>query len=759
ANTVLDREEVRAALREQMTEMGVEVPKDFDAEIDRVFALDTRRTLQNADNVIYVRRDGSARDDREGDELFRLIDRWFDGGSRNRVSRAIPSAIVRTDPSTALAPNASRKDQITGAMFRRIAELKRDASTIRIAAVESYFAGGRFDISSEAIAALSAEERGAMGDAGFLDTLRNRRGRLTQTQARRMFIDGERHIDFNGARGTFVAAFGSGDRARITKMGHALRGLERLYTPSGNAPRPSDLVAFDTARVPAPTPRPDREVPPTAPVDVPVAPAPDLIEADDVDGQFPSWMGEMSGDAPVGVLARAFAGRALDPRPYSIAVTSGISKSDRDAVNALVTAHLLATGQAVPRNYDFFAKLGESRLSGSDNLVLDGVEWDAVIDELEEIDRNGKSNSIAVTEHGQPTRLGRVLQILARNSIPGTGRHQFVSEYSGREFDFSGLDAPRVQGGDRRTARQVLTDLGVTSATLARLQRLSGQSGAHVAEAVFDAAASVGVNPNLLVTQGANGGATRSAIAIEMLTGLSSVARVAGIQRSVGMGGVNADADVRRVQERLIELGYYVGPNGADGDWGRNTRRALKHFRAVQTSRGINLSRVGRVRVENSDDVLFSSEARRWMSLPASGPGWVSQDIYGGHHYGHQVTLDFLNRLGRAYEAAGHTRPFATNDISNAVGPSRSHASHENGFDIDFRLPRRDGRYGGTTVGRADQDALEAMLRAVARDPGVERIIIQSTSLTRRLRREFPGKFAFSPSHHQHFHVDIREID
>lgn len=37
---------------------------------------------------------------------------------------------------------------------------------------------------------------------------------------------------------------------------------------------------------------------------------------------------------------------------------------------------------------------------------------------------------------------------------------------------------------------------------------------------------------------------------------------------------------ITQIQQRLIELGYDVGPDGADGDFGVNTQRALRKYQA-----------------------------------------------------------------------------------------------------------------------------------------------------------------------------------
>ncbi|GAA1000771.1 hypothetical protein GCM10009555_104250 [Acrocarpospora macrocephala] len=59
--------------------------------------------------------------------------------------------------------------------------------------------------------------------------------------------------------------------------------------------------------------------------------------------------------------------------------------------------------------------------------------------------------------------------------------------------------------------------------------------------------------------------------------GTSSPSRVPSFPNSA-TAGIIGELDVRSVQELLIQHGFSVGPDGADGDFGPNTRRALRKF-------------------------------------------------------------------------------------------------------------------------------------------------------------------------------------
>lgn len=54
---------------------------------------------------------------------------------------------------------------------------------------------------------------------------------------------------------------------------------------------------------------------------------------------------------------------------------------------------------------------------------------------------------------------------------------------------------------------------------------------------------------------------------------------IAPMQPAVGILRYGQKSEeVRQLQEQLIKLGYDLGPDGADGDFGRNTREAVKKF-------------------------------------------------------------------------------------------------------------------------------------------------------------------------------------
>jgi uncharacterized protein (TIGR02594 family) len=76
-----------------------------------------------------------------------------------------------------------------------------------------------------------------------------------------------------------------------------------------------------------------------------------------------------------------------------------------------------------------------------------------------------------------------------------------------------------------------------------------------------------------------------------------------------------------QVQERLIALGYYLGPEGADGIPGRNTTKAVANF---QADKGIDIKIPGSIGPktlaalgldETSPSLPWVSEARRFLGM------------------------------------------------------------------------------------------------------------------------------------------------
>ena len=244
------------------------------------------------------------------------------------------------------------------------------------------------------------------------------------------------------------------------------------------------------------------------------------------------------------------------------------------------------------------------------------------------------------------------------------------------------------------------------------------------------------------------------------------------LRGSVGPSGTNRISDVRRVQERLAELGF---PVWADGLYGPNTAHGLAMFRAIVEGR----EQLAPFRLRPGttlERVLFSDQAPRWQQLPRRGTGFIltDSDDYG---WGTNTAAAVMARAGVRYmtEFRQHHPDRAligVNDISRRDGSvivhrgSPEHETHRTGLDIDVRLPRRPGsdrRWGTKTNWRSyDREATYAMIRAFALDSAVERILFADRVLIGRASREqqpWAHKLIYDRGHNDHFHVDVEKPD
>lgn len=232
----------------------------------------------------------------------------------------------------------------------------------------------------------------------------------------------------------------------------------------------------------------------------------------------------------------------------------------------------------------------------------------------------------------------------------------------------------------------------------------------------------------------------------------------------VGAGGRNLAADVRLVQQRLKDVGFDLG---VDGQWGRKSETALKTYRAMLTGAEYTKEEPGLIAPNDLVDRALSSEAPpRWEKMPASGPGFVNHDTDGFSHGSAEMRLaieEFSLAYARDYLAVNPGKALISlNDASESHGgDNRDHDTHENGLDLDLRLPRKDGT-SGSDVRRTDYDreAAWAMLSSIAANPRVERVLFSDATLLERAKTERqPWAFKVFDGgdvHRNHFHVDIK---
>lgn len=236
------------------------------------------------------------------------------------------------------------------------------------------------------------------------------------------------------------------------------------------------------------------------------------------------------------------------------------------------------------------------------------------------------------------------------------------------------------------------------------------------------------------------------------------------LSAAVGPGQPNRPDDVKLVQRRLAELGFQVG---VDGQWGRNTERALQVFRAMLTGDEEVAEEPGRIAPQDLlHHALTMEYPPKWVEMPRQGVGFVNADTDHFSHGSEEAKL-LLEEAGAAFSRdymATHpgSTPLSLNDVSKKEGgKTRDHETHQTGLDLDFRLPRKDGT-AGSDVRRSDYDreATWAMLKALAANPRVERVLFSDATLLERARtNNEPWAYKVmdgGPVHKNHIHVDVK---
>jgi Putative peptidoglycan binding domain/Penicillin-insensitive murein endopeptidase len=236
------------------------------------------------------------------------------------------------------------------------------------------------------------------------------------------------------------------------------------------------------------------------------------------------------------------------------------------------------------------------------------------------------------------------------------------------------------------------------------------------------------------------------------------------LSAAVGRGMPNRPEDVRLLQARLKELGFNLG---VDGQFGGGTERALQVFRAMLTGDEEVAEEPGRIAPNDLLHVALTMEhPPQWVEMPRSGTGFVNADTDRFGHGSEESKL-LVEEAGVAYardHLANHpgAAPLHLNDVSKKEGgKTRDHETHQTGLDLDFRLPRKDGT-AGTEVRRSDYDreTTWAMLKALASNPRVERVLFSDPVLAERAKtNNEPWAFKLfdgGPIHKNHIHVDVK---
>jgi penicillin-insensitive murein endopeptidase len=163
--------------------------------------------------------------------------------------------------------------------------------------------------------------------------------------------------------------------------------------------------------------------------------------------------------------------------------------------------------------------------------------------------------------------------------------------------------------------------------------------------------------------------------------------------------------------------------------------------------------------------------------LPTEGPGFAAIRLSRHRNYGHPDTIDYVERLGRAAQAA-HLAPFYVGDMAQPRGGPMmwGHGSHMNGMDVDIwfnldpkpaLLPAAREEVDLPSMVLPDKSAIDrkrfgasqvTLLRLAVADPRVDRIFVHAT--IKRALCDMPDhswlhKIRPWHGHDEHFHIRL----
>jgi hypothetical protein len=237
------------------------------------------------------------------------------------------------------------------------------------------------------------------------------------------------------------------------------------------------------------------------------------------------------------------------------------------------------------------------------------------------------------------------------------------------------------------------------------------------------------------------------------------------IQKRVGMDGDNKPADVLAVKTRLVELGFNWLT--ADSVMGPTTIKAIRLFQAIKNGRNMVNMMGHDGRVDPGGDTLKwlnAENAPRWIQMPpgSKGEGFINDELANtsdAHDFGTSWLADTLRATGVAYRddflaANSSAALLSLNDFSLPQGGDTPvHATHESGLAVDIRLPRKDGKAGGTTVEAKtvyDRAAMRAMLKAFLAQKLASRVLLSDQTLVSE------GLCMAAQGHLNHAHFEVK---
>jgi peptidoglycan hydrolase-like protein with peptidoglycan-binding domain len=236
------------------------------------------------------------------------------------------------------------------------------------------------------------------------------------------------------------------------------------------------------------------------------------------------------------------------------------------------------------------------------------------------------------------------------------------------------------------------------------------------------------------------------------------------ISNSVGHGATNKAADVKKIKQRLIDLGF--GWLTADSVVGPETVNAIKLFQAIKNGFQTVDRPQNDGRVDPDGLTLAWMNARnapQWVSMPKGSPaeGFFNAelaDTSDNHDFGVSWLEETLRAAAAVYRAshiAANPRAalLTFNDFSQPRGgPTPDHATHQTGLCCDLLLARKDGKAGGIsfTDPKYDRAATRSQIQALLAQPLALRVLFNDPVLASE------GLCIEVDGHHHHLHFDIK---
>lgn len=170
-------------------------------------------------------------------------------------------------------------------------------------------------------------------------------------------------------------------------------------------------------------------------------------------------------------------------------------------------------------------------------------------------------------------------------------------------------------------------------------------------------------------------------------------------------------------------------------------------------------------RIRWRESIAHGSANAGWLQhgvqLPKDGPGFYTYNPYtqsypnaAHRRYGTKLLVRKVVKLGRWWRANyPEDGRLGIGDLSSLSGGRFDlHASHQNGLDVDIRLPRRDGRERGAGPSTYDRERTQAVVDFLVAEGAV--YVFYGPNLSVRGPR---GRVMVWPNHDDHLHVRFAE--